>query len=261
MSCTDFENKVTDLVGDRLMEATMRRRLQGHAEECAACAARLEAERLLTRRLATLAEQTENEEADPALKNDLLAAFVKLHATDSGPVLHEVPRRPQPRYWLLAAAAALIAAFAGITAFYLRTPVPNQLASASQTPLVQASPDVTPVTIPDKVTEPLNAKASGNAPTETRTDTRIAKRVRRSTRTAASTEIASVSREETTTDYLPLTYSGDQTTSGVVVRVEIPRSTLLAMGLPMNSERGNTLVKADVVVGDDGVPRAIRLVQ
>ena len=47
----------------------------------------------------------------------------------------------------------------------------------------------------------------------------------------------------------------------MVVRVEIPRATLLSMGLPMNTDRGNTLVKADVVVGDDGVPRAIRLVQ
>ena len=55
----------------------------------------------------------------------------------------------------------------------------------------------------------------------------------------------------------------DQTSlqTGVVVRVEIPRATLLSMGLPMNTDRGNSLVKADVVVGDDGVPRAIRLVQ
>ena len=67
---------------------------------------------------------------------------------------------------------------------------------------------------------------------------------------------------EQTTDYIPLTYFADDsgTQGGVVVRVEIPRSTLLAMGLPVNTERGNSLVKADVVVSDDGMPRAIRLV-
>jgi hypothetical protein len=48
--------------------------------------------------------------------------------------------------------------------------------------------------------------------------------------------------------------------SGLVVRVQVPRSTLISMGLPMNVESSRELVKADVVVGDDGVARAIRLV-
>ena len=70
-------------------------------------------------------------------------------------------------------------------------------------------------------------------------------------------------RSEVTTDYIPLMYVSDATSSqsGFVVRLEIPRTTLLSMGLPVNTERGNALVKADVVVGDDGVARAIRLVQ
>jgi hypothetical protein len=67
---------------------------------------------------------------------------------------------------------------------------------------------------------------------------------------------------EITTDYLPLTYLPDAAPdSGQVVRVRIARSALLAMGLPMDVERAGEMVKADVVIGDDGLARAIRFVQ
>jgi hypothetical protein len=72
---------------------------------------------------------------------------------------------------------------------------------------------------------------------------------------AGETEIA--------TDFMPLTYDGGAMAmeSGHVVRVELPRSALLSMGLPMNQERAGELIKADVLMGDDGVARAIRFVR
>jgi hypothetical protein len=45
------------------------------------------------------------------------------------------------------------------------------------------------------------------------------------------------------------------------MRVELPRSTLAGFGLPVNMERVNERVKADVLVGPDGQARAIRFVQ
>lgn len=45
---------------------------------------------------------------------------------------------------------------------------------------------------------------------------------------------------------------------GRVVRVELPRSSLRTFGLPMNEERGFEAVKADVLLGEDGMARAIR---
>ncbi|MBO0724960.1 MAG: hypothetical protein J2P52_05130, partial [Blastocatellia bacterium] len=44
------------------------------------------------------------------------------------------------------------------------------------------------------------------------------------------------------------------------VRIEISRSTLMAMGLPVNIDRGEGLIKADVIIGEDGVARAVRLI-
>jgi hypothetical protein len=48
--------------------------------------------------------------------------------------------------------------------------------------------------------------------------------------------------------------------SGMVVRVELPASSLPAYGFPIMPEGARTPVTADVLVGQDGQPRAIRLV-
>jgi hypothetical protein len=45
-----------------------------------------------------------------------------------------------------------------------------------------------------------------------------------------------------------------------VVRVEVPRSAMLAVGLPVSVERASELVEADVMLGSDGLARAVRFV-
>ena len=46
-----------------------------------------------------------------------------------------------------------------------------------------------------------------------------------------------------------------------VLRVRIPRTRMQALGWPVNVDRLEERVLADIVVGEDGVARAIRLVQ
>ena len=48
---------------------------------------------------------------------------------------------------------------------------------------------------------------------------------------------------------------------GQLVRVQLPRSTLMKFGLPVNVDRANERVKADVLLGSDGIARAIRFVR
>ena len=45
-----------------------------------------------------------------------------------------------------------------------------------------------------------------------------------------------------------------------VVRVEVPRSAMLAVGLTVNPDRVSELVEADVMLGPDGLARAVRFV-
>ncbi len=53
----------------------------------------------------------------------------------------------------------------------------------------------------------------------------------------------------------------DAILDGRVVRVELPRSALFAMGIDIPLENGTRSVQADLLVGADGSPRAIRLVE
>ena len=74
---------------------------------------------------------------------------------------------------------------------------------------------------------------------------------------------APTSNNEIATDFLPVTYGGvaNLADGGRMVRIELPRSAMASFGLPVNMDRANELVKADVLVGVDGLAHAIRFVQ
>jgi hypothetical protein len=153
--------------------------------------------------------------------------------------------------WIMTAAAVAVLVLGG-WAWLRSSPAEttiaqqqNGLAATLPTPMPEA-PDKTPDDV-RALPAPV-AKTSANAKT-------VTPKVRRAlTPKVTDTEIA--------TDYIPLTYiapSADR--SGQVVRVEMPRSAMLAMGLPLNNEPTGELVKADVIVGDDGLALAIRFVR
>jgi hypothetical protein len=68
---------------------------------------------------------------------------------------------------------------------------------------------------------------------------------------------------EIATDFIPLSYmsTAGLQDGGQIVRVQLPRSALANFGFPVNMDRYNEKVKADVLFGVDGTARAIRFVQ
>ncbi|HEY3935944.1 MAG TPA: hypothetical protein VGL97_00815 [Bryobacteraceae bacterium] len=60
---------------------------------------------------------------------------------------------------------------------------------------------------------------------------------------------------------LPYGQSGVPMEQPVIVRVDIPASELNVMGLPARAGGGNERVSAELLVGQDGVARAVRFVQ
>jgi hypothetical protein len=69
---------------------------------------------------------------------------------------------------------------------------------------------------------------------------------------------------ESVTEFMPLVAGAPAATpleGGQLVRVQLPRAALASLGLPLNAERGNEPVKADVLLGNDGLARAIRFVR
>ena len=68
---------------------------------------------------------------------------------------------------------------------------------------------------------------------------------------------------EATTEFYPLTFSNVPITGGLLVRLEVSRAALAAFGvLPADSlgSRSGTVL-ADVLVGEDGLARAVRFVR
>ena len=69
---------------------------------------------------------------------------------------------------------------------------------------------------------------------------------------------------EIVTDFMPLTYSDVPFSGGQLVRLQVPRTALASFGLtpPDASQTPSTdTVLADVIVGDDGLARAVRFVR
>ena len=68
---------------------------------------------------------------------------------------------------------------------------------------------------------------------------------------------------EIATEFMPVGYmnAANLQDGGQIVRVELPRSAMASFGFPINMDRYNEKVKADVLLGVDGLARAIRFVQ
>lgn len=67
-------------------------------------------------------------------------------------------------------------------------------------------------------------------------------------------------KTETKTDFIALSYSS-ATDSGQIVRVKVPSSMMVSLGVTTESEQQSNLVNAEVVIGDDGMARAIRFIK
>jgi hypothetical protein len=252
MFCSDFEKIAGDLAAGRLMEAGERGRALRHASECSACALRLNAERTLEAGLQALAESAEEGEAPPRLKLALRAAFDRQAKT--APVLISAPARARNLSLRMAAAAALVL-LAVAVALLSRSAPPN-----SKKEDMSSRTNLAPPSIPAPLEQaPQRGAPLGNQ--EQRIETRFPKKP--STRRRDSTADDVARDDETVTDYIPLTYLADATAveSGMVLRVELPPSALIAIGFPAPADQTDSRVKADVVVGDDGVARAVRFVR
>jgi len=78
---------------------------------------------------------------------------------------------------------------------------------------------------------------------------------------AAPVDDDTATGDEVTTDFIPLSYDPAPAGATSVVRVELPRAALSAFGLPVNEDRMEDLVRADLLLDQDGLTRAVRFVE
>jgi len=67
--------------------------------------------------------------------------------------------------------------------------------------------------------------------------------------------------DEVTTDFIPLDDDPAPAGATSLVRVQLPRTALIAFGLPVNEDRMEDLVQADFLLDGDGQVRAVRFVE
>lgn len=259
MNCQSFETIIDDLAREQLIEATVREEALEHSDVCATCAARLSEEQSLTANLRALAADMNSLSAPESVERFLLAAFNERR-------LSPLARRRRWNYLSSAAAAVLLVGVGvGVAAWNLR-PTRPQVARVVTSPVVRDSSPVVEGMLPvSQGTESTATKATED-PRSNRNlnQRRRATKARETIVPASQTERGrTLSEPEVATDFMPIGYvnSASLQDGGSVVRVELPRSTIVSMGFAMNMDRYGERVKADVLMGADGLARAIRFVE
>ncbi len=197
-------------------------------------------EEILTSGLQLLAEEMASQDAPPEIEQKLREAF------RARAVVVPMPVRPRyTRYWAAAIAAMILIAIS-VIALRSRTDPPKPMnAEQTEQPRIKEE-EPRPVLETPKVEEVVAQKPR-----------------RRTVRRPANSAVANHVNREIATDFMPLGYLNPATLQdgGQIIRVELPRSALVNFGLPVNMNRYNEKVKADVLLGVDGLAHAIRFVQ
>lgn len=267
MNCEDFESNMNDLAREQLLEASIRAGALAHRDECEPCARLLDEESRLSFGLRALANQTRTV-AVPAPGNELFTALRKSQA----PI--NATAAASRRYWTAAgvAVAAMVLLVIAVVAMRSRSTAPQIMQVVSSPPNVRPEKSIVP-TPPVVVDSKPTPATSESVAVNHRTGRQRRNLKRQLMDTVAAQPVTDIAAEtatndanpatEITTEFMPIGYASQASMQdgGQLVRVELPRSALLAFGLPMNVNRYDERVKADVFFGADGMARAIRFVQ
>jgi hypothetical protein len=250
MNCRDFKKLVLALARDSLIDAATREQGLGHAEVCARCAARLAEERGLLADVRAVAAELAGEEPPARVDAALLAAFRAQKVAMASRTVIPMPSRTRHWWsWKLAAVAAGILILISVIAVFWRSA--SSFRPQQEERAILPTPD--PRTAPPKQAKP----PVGRDQALTWQPEKERKRVHRRSSRDDPPEV------EVVTQFFPLREGEYLTTleSLQLVRVELPGSALGEIGLPVSIEMENTPVEADVLLGQDGMARAIRFVR
>ena len=224
MNCTEFENVVVELARGGLPSDTDREALS-HAGTCARCARRLVNEQVLGGVVAAAVAEDAAREAPPVVGKMLLTAFRERR---------EAWRRRQ-RSWLMRAITGAIAAtFLVAAVVALRKPEGPRTVPVNAAPRPLAPKVVAPVYRESRKPEPGALRAAVESDAES---------------------------DEVMTDFISVVYDPEPIERGRLVRVQLPRSALIAFGLPLNEDRTEDLIQAECLLDQDGLMRAVRFVE
>ena len=252
MNCHEFEADLVDLARGADLAAPVGKRLHGHLETCAGCAAHFERERSLTTQLKVLASAAPQSPRAAAIEQQLLHVFAERHSGASRPLpaSRSAFATPSARRWLAAAAALIIA-----TTVWL--------GSGRWWPAGEFQPVSTRAEVPPSESVPVTARATEGVETPTGVQAVVAgpqvDAPRAATWRSGSPRVERASNDDVLRFVmLPTAIGLPGLESGRIVRVEVPTAMLPAYGLDVAPGPADGVVEADVLVGQDGQARGIR---
>lgn len=123
----------------------------------------------------------------------------------------------------------------------------------------QAQPVVSENKATDEISKP-EKKAEERTLARSVNEIPDSKKIRKAERISKEAAGNIIAKEQIKTDFIALSYSS-AAESGQILNVKVPRSMMVALGVTSNVENISELVAAEIVVGDDGLARAIRFVR
>jgi hypothetical protein len=153
--------------------------------------------------------------------------------------------KPDTTYWAVAAAAL----------FAVLLPATLWLNSVPRVDTVGPKTDTTEVTIPDKSEVPVKVQALRSDPPRPA----VAPRATAGKRTVPTNLTNPTNPSYTPEEFVPLMPLSERELAGPfqIVRVQMPRASLGNLLSPL--EHPNEVIEADVLLGEDGMARAIRV--
>jgi len=254
MNCEDFSNVVFDIAREQLLEAGVRVAALDHAGSCDQCHVRLVAERQLSRHLRALSEAMRALDA-PQIDGRVIAAC-RSRST--------VSRWRMPRWKTRAAAAAVVLMAIGLGVRWRQIFLKPDNATVVQSRTAEIQPSR-----PDNAIKPSSGSPKKTVPesrshkSKTVASRSLILRSPKPDRQGSPLSGPEKEKTEIATNFFSIgdTSALSLADGGQLVRVELPRSALMRFGLPVSTDQASERVKADVLVGSDGIARAIRFVR
>ena len=245
MNCQEFEKLTFALARQPVFDDALHQQSLIHAEACARCADGLLEARMLVESVRTVAAEINREAAPAHVEAALLDAFRNRQPV---PVSVLPVKRTRVAHWKPVALAAGVLILFSLVVF-----------SWQQAREMGANPRALAVA----PAPPTVANPATPAPPELGKCTAPAAQANRPRRHAVHQPDVEAGKTERVTEFFSL-MEGEEfeaPESGQIVRIELSGAALLEAGLPVDVAMTNAPIKADVVLGEDGMARAIRFVR
>lgn len=223
MNCEQFEEMGLDLERDASLSELERAAAREHASSCPRCAALQDSWQATGVELRAFAEETILAQAPPRVEMRLRQEFRTQHGT------LKMRRTAVATAWVLATAAVLAGAISWTN---WRRSEQNETARHG-------------IAVPGAASQSSSTSGTNGS---------------RADNDASDNLYASIPSEDGAGDFTPLPGNlGSETDESAILRVRMQRGTLVALGFPVNEERAAEWIQVDLLVGDDGLPQAVRL--